>query len=401
MSHGHSTIMVAVDFEQLRDAGHNCTRGQQVRWRLGTELEVTDPTLRIAHGDGYVYDEYGFLDSSIRVPATVVSITEVSYPLVATIGTPYLSDIDRSRSDERAIDAVDPERMYQELVHAMETGIPPSQPLPPPNRHVEYRVELQINQASADKLATARAEITEAAARQEAETAARQTQIDAENLTRMTDPVGAALAALATEAESRYSEVVTVSRAEDHCAVSIVPLPTNVGGLSIDMDDLDGFHQFLTDDAVVPADTEIPTQAAVHWSRPVTWDPEDADEIEVCVGTGRWLLPATTESVQLIRTLLEAASAGRAKAVVQTPEENPFVDDPLKEDFELEGSGEQLVTVLWDEDGQQYQAADPHTQLWPDPEDDGFTFTTPGAAVTGFVGKDGFDYEPWLPAERE
>lgn len=390
-----ATISVMVDFEQLRDAGHACAVGETVRWRLAPEIDIADPALRDADGAGYVYDEYGFMDSSERVPGLVTAITEVSYPLVPTIGTPYLTDIDRSRPQERAIAAVDPERMYQDLINAMETGVPPSQPLPPPNRYVEYRVELGINAAAVEKLTAARHAVADAAAAREAEHAAQQVRIDQANLARMTDPIGAALAALATNIESRFDDAVTVTRAEDFCGASIVPLPEGPEGISIDMDALDGFDQFLTDDQVIPADSDIPRQAAVHWSRPVSWLEDAADEIEFCAGTGRWLLPATAESVALIERMVEAAAAGRAKTVVETLEENPFIDDPLGEDFEQQAPGEQLVTVLWDEDGNEFRAADPHTQLWPDPEDGGFTFTTPGAAVTGFVSAEGFDYRPW------
>lgn len=390
-----TTITVTVDFEQLRDAGHACAVGETVRWRLAPEIDVPDPALRPSGGAGYLYDQYGFMDSSERVPGTVTTITEVSFPLIPTIGSPYLTDIDRSRPQERAIDVVDPERMSQDLIRAMETGMPPSQPLPPPNRYVEYRVEMAINAASLAKLTEARQAVAEDAAQREAEHAAQQARIDQANLDRMTDPIGAALAALATNIESRFDEAVTVTRAEDFCGTSITPLPEGPEGISIDMDALDGFDQFLTDDQVIPADAEIPRQAAVHWSRPVGWL-DDEDTIEFCAGTGRWQLPATTESVALIEKMVEAAVAGRAKAVVETFEENPFVDDPLGENSEQPGPGEQLVTVLWDEDGNQYRAADPYTQLWPDPEDGGFTFTTPGAAITGFVSADGFAYRPWL-----
>lgn len=395
MTEPAATITVMVDFEQLRDAGHACAVGETVRWRLAPEIDVADPALRAADGEAYVYDEYGFMDSAERVPGTVTAITEISYPLIPTIGSPYLTDIDRGRPQERALDAVDPERMYQELLTAMETGVAPSQPLPPPNRYVEYRVELAINAAAVHKLTEARTAVAAAAAERQAQHAALQREVQQANLARMTDSIGARLAALATGIESRFDEAVTVTRAEDFCGVSIVPLPEGPEGISIDMDALDGFDQFLTDDQVIPADAEIPRQAAVHWSRPASWLEQEADVIEFCAGTGRWELPATAESVELIERLVAAAAAGRAKTVVETLEENPFVDDPLGEDYEQQAPVEQLVTVLWDEDGNEYRAADPHTQLWPDPEDDGYTFTTPGAAITGFVSADGFHYRPW------
>lgn len=98
---------------------------------------------------------------------------------------------------------------------------------------------------------------------------------------RSLDEVGVALRALADDADERLGEIAHTVQSGAASAVSIIPNRVDA--------------------------------AAVHWQRSA----EDDDGIQVQIGDGSWLLPATTEAVAVLREFLEAAVAGRVEELVR------------------------------------------------------------------------------------
>jgi hypothetical protein len=97
---------------------------------------------------------------------------------------------------------------------------------------------------------------------------------------RTLDQVGLLLRALADDADGRRAEIASTEQSDAASAVSIVPNRVDA--------------------------------AAVHWQRSA----EDDDGIQVQIGDGSWLLPATAEGAAVLREFLEAAVAGRVEELV-------------------------------------------------------------------------------------
>jgi hypothetical protein len=202
------------------------------------------------------------------ITGTVVSISGASYPLILAPGNARVMISDRTRPRTHPLTMVDGPAhvdVHENTDDDPEVDVECS----------EYRVTFDIPEGT--PLPVYRLGVERAAHNQEEQ---RRAQVD---LDRMSDAVGLLLEALADDTKRRYAHVARITRSDSHTAVTLQPL--RPGSTSA---------RFIR---VLPATGTSDTTP-------------DTDTVVVMIGDGTWRFPASVETVEVVRDLIDAAAAG-------------------------------------------------------------------------------------------